>query len=96
MTIVSTEEPAQGQGPQEHDAVQHADAPEERQAKGEVRPTALTSRSVRSHLLPLLQFNLEFVSFQGSDAAAEEVPKAVWRPSEVGPEIAGIDRLIYL
>lgn len=37
MMFVSTEESAQGQGPQEPDPVQHADAPEERQAKGEVR-----------------------------------------------------------
>lgn len=37
MTFVWTEEPAQGQGPQEPDPVQHADAAEERQAEGEVR-----------------------------------------------------------
>lgn len=37
MMFVSTEESAQGQGPQESDPVQHANAPEERQAKGEVR-----------------------------------------------------------
>lgn len=37
MMPVPTEEPAQRQGPQEPDAVQHADAPEERQAEGEVR-----------------------------------------------------------
>ncbi len=37
MMCVSTEEPAQGQRPQESDSVQHADAPEERQAKREVR-----------------------------------------------------------
>lgn len=42
VMFVSTEEPAQRQGPQEPDAVQHADAPEERQAKGEVRLPALT------------------------------------------------------
>lgn len=35
--FVTTEESAQGQGPQEPDPVQHANAPEERQAKGEVR-----------------------------------------------------------
>uniref|UniRef100_A0A3P9PAF7 Uncharacterized protein n=1 Tax=Poecilia reticulata TaxID=8081 RepID=A0A3P9PAF7_POERE len=57
---VSTEEPAQRQGPQESDPVQHADAPEERQAEGE-----------------------------GSDASAEEVPEAVWSPTEVGPEVSG-------
>lgn len=37
MMSVPTEEPAQRQGPQEPDTVQHADAPEECQAEGEVR-----------------------------------------------------------
>lgn len=37
MMPVLTEKPAQRQRPQEPDAVQHADAPEERQAEGEVR-----------------------------------------------------------
>ena len=31
---------------------------------------------------------------QGSYAPAEEVPEAVWCPSEVGPEIPGFDRLL--
>ena len=35
--FVSTEESAQGQGPEEPDPVQHADAAEKRQAEGEVR-----------------------------------------------------------
>ena len=35
--FVSTEEYAQGERSQEHDSVQHANTPQERQAKGEVR-----------------------------------------------------------
>lgn len=126
MVFVWTEKPAQGQGPQEPDSVQHADAPEERQAKGEVRfwrssavkknpvladflqsasSSGLHTREERSQfeitsphlcwqllmLLERLQFDPKFVSFQGSNAPAEEVPKAVWCPSEVGPEVSGID-----
>lgn len=34
-----------------------------------------------------------FVLLQGSYAPAEEVPEAVWCPSEVGPEIPGFHRL---
>lgn len=29
------------------------------------------------------------VCVQGSDASAEEVPEAVWSPTEVGPEVSG-------
>lgn len=111
MRYVSTEEPAQGQGPQESDSVQHADAPEERQAEGEVR-FCRCSRSRKIHFELIFcrasllsgstgwfcvdiwshckEFNLKFVFLQGSNAPAEEVPKAVWCPSEVGPEIPGI------
>lgn len=32
---------------------------------------------------------------QGEDAAAEEVPEAVWCPSEMGPEIAGMDGSLF-
>lgn len=110
MVFVSTEESAQGQGPQEPDSVQHANAPQERQAKGEVRhcqemsyfirfyvkrfilcaPQKHKITSAHSVMLSRLQFDLKFLSFQGSYATAEEVPKAVRCPSKVGPEIPGI------
>ena len=45
--FVSTEEPAEGQGPSEHDAVQHADAAQERQAEGEVSGAAVCQVRVR-------------------------------------------------
>lgn len=125
MMFVSTEESAQGQGPQEPDPVQHADAPEERQAKGEVRfclsaafrkypvlADSLSSissfglhmreegsqRDIRSARVDSWSCCKDFSltshisSFQGSYASAEEVPKAVWCPSEVGPEIPGRER----
>lgn len=47
-------------------------------------------------VLQRLQFNLVFVSFQGSYETAEEIPKAVWCPSEVGPEIPGLDLFISI
>lgn len=39
---VSTEEPAERQGPSEHAAVQHADTAKECQAKGEVRVSVMS------------------------------------------------------
>lgn len=40
------------------------------------------------------RLNCFFVTLsQGSSATAEEVPEAVWGPSEMGPKISGADRL---
>lgn len=47
--LFTTEKPAQRQGPQEPDPIQHADAPKKCKAKGEVR----SKRSVQSRLFRL-------------------------------------------
>lgn len=47
-------------------------------------------------MLQRLQVNIVFVSFQRSYETAEEIPKAVWCPSEVGPEIPGLNSFISI